>query len=102
MIKARLSLTHYALGSQCFNQRDYEGANIEFSRAIEYYPANAEYYVNRARASLEMPQGFESAYGDLQKALEIDPAHDMASALIQNFNRDKRVQFVNGKFVKPL
>ena len=31
-IKARLSLTHYALGSQCFNQKDYEGANIEFSR----------------------------------------------------------------------
>ena len=32
MIKARLSLTHYALGSQCFNQKDYEGANIEYSR----------------------------------------------------------------------
>ena len=32
MIKARLSLTHYALGSQCFNQKDYEGANIEFTR----------------------------------------------------------------------
>ncbi|CDW77540.1 tetratricopeptide repeat protein 16 [Stylonychia lemnae] len=32
LIKARLSLTHYALGAQCFNQKDYEGANIEFSR----------------------------------------------------------------------
>lgn len=31
-IKARLSLTHYALGSQCFNTQDFEGANIEFSR----------------------------------------------------------------------
>lgn len=32
LIKARLSLTHYALGAQCFNLKDYEGANIEFSR----------------------------------------------------------------------
>lgn len=34
MIRARLSLTHYALGSQCFNGKDYEGANIEYSRVI--------------------------------------------------------------------
>jgi tetratricopeptide (TPR) repeat protein len=102
MIRARLSLTHYALGSQCFNQKDYEGANIEFTRAIEYLPAgNAEYYVNRARACLEMGS-FEAAYADLQKALEIDPCHDMASSLLQNFNRDKRVQYLGGgKFVKP-
>ena len=31
-IKARLSLTHYALGAQCYNQQDFDGANIEFSR----------------------------------------------------------------------
>jgi tetratricopeptide (TPR) repeat protein len=34
LVKARLSLTHYALGAACFNQKDYEGANIEFSRVI--------------------------------------------------------------------
>ena len=103
MIRARLSLTHYALGSQCFNLKDYEGANIEYTRviivpfypflfhqAIEYFGGNPEYYVNRARSSLEMGS-FESGYADLQKALELDPTHDMASSLIQNFNRDKRV-----------
>ncbi len=40
MIKARLSLTHYALGSQCFNQKDYEGANIEFTRVSSYTLSN--------------------------------------------------------------
>jgi len=35
MINARLSLTHYALGAQCFNQKDYHGANIEFSRVFQ-------------------------------------------------------------------
>ena len=62
---------------------------------------NAEYFVNRARSCLELGM-FDSAYVDLQKALEIDPCHDMASSLLQNFNRDKRIQYVgNGKFVKP-
>jgi tetratricopeptide (TPR) repeat protein len=32
LIKGRLSMTHYALGVNCFNSKDYEGANIEFSR----------------------------------------------------------------------
>lgn len=30
--KSRLALTHHALGVNCFNNKDYEGANIEFSR----------------------------------------------------------------------
>lgn len=37
LIKARLSLTHYALGAQCFNRQDYEAANIEFTRAIDFF-----------------------------------------------------------------
>ena len=37
LIKPRLSLNHYALGAVCFNRLDYEGANIEFSRAIDFF-----------------------------------------------------------------
>jgi tetratricopeptide (TPR) repeat protein len=48
LVKARLSLTHYALGAEQFNKQDYEGANIEFSRAIDFFDKNPEYYVNRA------------------------------------------------------
>ena len=32
MIKARLSLTHYARGSQYLKYKDYDGANIDFIR----------------------------------------------------------------------
>lgn len=68
MIKARLSLTHYALGAQCFNDQDYEGANIEFSRAIDFFSGNPEYYVNRARSCMQLGM-VETAFSDLQKCL---------------------------------
>jgi len=84
-IKARLSLTHYALGSQCFNTQDFEGANIEFSRAIEFFSENPEYYVNRARACMELALN-EQAYADLKKCIELDSSHGVACALIQQFN----------------
>lgn len=90
IIKARLSLTHYALGTQCFNQKDYEGANIEFSRAIDYFDRNPEYFVNRARSCIELGL-IESAYTDLQRAIDQDPNNEMANGLIQNFNRDKKL-----------
>ena len=51
IIRPRLSMTHYAIGATCFNEKDYEGANIEFTRAIDFFGGNAEYYVNRARTS---------------------------------------------------
>mmetsp|Transcript_477 Transcript_477/g.531 ORF Transcript_477/g.531 Transcript_477/m.531 type:complete len:274 (+) Transcript_477:679-1500(+) len=101
MIKARLSLTHYALGAQCFNLKDYEGANIEFSRAIDYFDENAEYFVNRARSCAELGL-IDSAYSDLQKALELDPSHDMASSMIQSYNRDKKLFYIEGRFYKNI
>ena len=64
MIKARLSLTHYALGATCFNDQDYEGANIEFSRAIDFFSGNPEYYVNRARACMQLGL-VDTAFKDL-------------------------------------
>lgn len=54
LIKARLSLTHYALGAEQFNKKDYEGANIEFSRAIDFFDRNPEYFVNRARCCMHL------------------------------------------------
>ena len=85
LIKARLSLTHYALGAQCFNQQDYEGANIEFSRAIDFFSQNPEYYVNRARACMQIGM-LDMAFNDLKKTLDLDPTHDVAASMLQNFN----------------
>lgn len=63
-IKPRLSLTHYAIGANCFNDQDYEGANIEFSRAIDFFGASPEYYINRARACMQLGL-VEQAFKDL-------------------------------------
>ena len=64
LINPRLSLNHYALGAQCFNRQDYEGAHIEFTRAIDFFPKNPDYYLNRARACMELDL-FETVQEDL-------------------------------------
>lgn len=81
LIKARLSLTHYALGAQCFNQQDYEGANIEFTRAIDFFSGNPEYYVNRSRACMQIGL-IDMAFSDLKKTLELDPSHEVAASML--------------------
>ena len=85
LIKPRLSLNHYALGALCFNRLDYEGANIEFSRAIDFFSGNPEYYLNRAKACMELGQ-FGNAFEDLKVVLELDPTDDRANGMMMQFN----------------
>ena len=82
LIHPRLSLNHYALGAQCFNRQDYEGANIEFTRAIEFFDNNPEYYLNRARACMELGH-YDTCYQDLKKSLELNPNCERSNALFQ-------------------
>ena len=97
-IKIRLALTHYALGVNCFNEKDYEGAKIEFSRSIDYNDTMPDVFLNRARACTELGL-VDSAYADIEKTLDLQPDHVMANSMIQNFNRDTKPAFQNGKFV---
>ena len=97
-IKIRLALAHYALGVNWFNEKDYEGAKIEFSRSIDYNPTVPEAFLNRAKAWIELGL-IDSAYSDIEKTLELQPSHPTANAMIQNFNRDTKPAFKNGKFV---
>ncbi len=82
LVSARLSLTHYALGAEQFNKQDYEGANIEFSRAIDFFDKNPEYYVNRAQCCLRLGMT-DVAYADLRQCLQLKPNHHVASSLLQ-------------------
>ena len=82
LIHPRLSLNHYALGAQCYNRQDYEGANIEFTRAIEFFDNNPEYYLNRARACMELGH-YDTSYQDLKKSLELNPNCERSNALFQ-------------------
>lgn len=99
LIKPRLAMTHYAIGSQCFNEQDYEGANIEFTRAIDFFGGSADFYVNRARSSMQLGL-IEQAFKDLQKTLELDPTHAVAASMMQNFNRSSKLAFTGRNFVK--
>lgn len=72
---------------------------MEFSRAIDFFDGNPEYFLNRARACMELGE-FDTVYKDLQRCLELNPQCDRASALMQQFNCERKVMFVGKKFVK--
>jgi len=97
-INFRLALTHYALGVNWFNEKDYEGAKIEFSRSIDYNGTMPEVFVNRAKAWVELGL-VENAYSDVERTLSLQPDHPIANSMIQNFNRDTKPLFKKGKFV---
>jgi hypothetical protein len=40
------------------------------------------------------------AYKDLQKTLEMDPQHEIAQSMIQNFNQAPKLAFTGKRFVK--
>jgi len=64
IIKTRLALTHYFLGIfnksnnakgiACFNKRDYNGAIVEFSRAVDFNPGVADFFAKRGRTYVEL------------------------------------------------
>ena len=42
----------------------------------------------------------DMAYADLKKTLDLDPQHDVAASMLQNFNSDTKLAFTGRKFVK--
>ena len=80
-VSSRLALTHYALGVNCFNSKDYEGSKVEFSRSIDYSNKIPDVYVNRARSCIELNEN-SNAIEDLEKAIQLNPSHQMAQSLL--------------------
>lgn len=42
----------------------------------------------------------DMAFADLKKTLDLDPSHEVASAMLQNFNQNTKLAFTGRKFVK--
>ena len=42
----------------------------------------------------------DMAYNDLKKTLDLDPQHDVAASMLQNFNQNNKLAFTGRKFVK--
>lgn len=76
-VSTRLALTHFALGVNLFNLKDYEGAKIEFSRSIDYSDKIPEAFCNWAWSCIELGQ-IELALGDLESTVLLNPQHEMA------------------------
>ena len=89
-IRTRLALVHHILGSELFNKKKYDEAEIEFSTAIQYNPKVGHFYLHRGNA-LYLQQKFEDSYNDYEKALELNPQLTEAGERLNQFrNLEKR------------
>ena len=84
IINPRLAAVHYAIALELYGQTDYSGSSIECSRAINYNPIVADYFVARAKAQMNLASP-QNASDDLQTALSLNQNHEEANRLISNF-----------------
>ena len=94
-----MALLHNSIGVSLYNNKEYAGANVEFSRAIFFNSKIAEFYVNRAKACIEM-RTMPQAYEDLDKALKLNPNHQQANVLQQKFKPKTDARTLPANIVK--
>lgn len=82
-VKSRLSFLFHQMGVEHFNKAGYQQAVTNFSRAIEYNPRVAHYYVSRANTSILL-QDYKVARDDALTALQLQPSNQKAQALLSN------------------
>ncbi|GEO05707.1 hypothetical protein AAE02nite_33710 [Adhaeribacter aerolatus] len=77
---------------------NYNKAIINYTRAIELNPSDAEYYQNRGCANFEM-NNFEAALADYTKAIELDPSKtkQLIPRLVNSYNNMRN--FMGSDFV---
>ena len=80
---------HHTFGSELFNKKKYDEAEVEFSAAIQYNPKVAYFFLHRGNA-LYFQQKFEECYQDYEKALELNPDLSEASERLNQFRKAER------------
>lgn len=80
-IRTRLALVHNDRGMQLFNHAEPRRAAVEFSRAIECNPKVAQFYTNRAEATVLLSR-YELVRDDLLHALRLSPNDKRAQELL--------------------
>lgn len=76
---------HAALGSVCFNLKDFTGAVRAFVAATELAPGEADLWTQRAIAHLQVNQGGEAEVA-LRQALTLNPEELTALKLLADFS----------------
>jgi tetratricopeptide (TPR) repeat protein len=86
-IKTKLSLTHYLIASNHFNDSAFLNADIELTKAISYNPKVSEYYSLRGKAKYYLSD-FLGSHNDYKKVIELDPNNNEIKMRLQQFEDD--------------
>lgn len=84
-IQSRIALVHNERGAQLFNHAAARHAAVEFSRAIECNPKVSHFYINRAKATLELKR-YDLARDDILAALKLNPNDETAQRMLQSLS----------------
>jgi tetratricopeptide (TPR) repeat protein len=72
-----VSFAYYNRGNARMEQKDYAGAVMDFSKAVDLEPGYIRAYVNRGNARMEQ-KDYAGATADFDRALELNPHLDTA------------------------
>lgn len=70
-------------GSDLFARGDYKAASINYRKAVQKTPDDAEAHYRAALAELKLNQGAD-AFRDLSEAVRLDPKHQAAKSELEN------------------
>lgn len=83
-VATRLSLTHYLVATDYFNENAYEDAEVQLSLAVEYNPKVSEYYHARGRARYYTGR-HQEAYEDYKACYSLDPNNQEVLLRLKQF-----------------
>ena len=70
-----LARQYFDQGIEKYDSGNYQGAILDYTKAIEIDPNNANAFVNRGIAKGDSKKGFLDAISDFSKAIAIDPKY---------------------------
>lgn len=84
VIGHRLGYAYHTQGVRSYNQKNYKSAIDDFTKAIEYYPIEASFYVDRATC-LVITGLMKKAEKDYYQAHQLDPTNSEALNYVGKF-----------------
>ena len=72
-----LGTQYYYDGLDKYNLKDYKGAIVDFTKAIQINPNNSYYYFYRAYSKFYL-KDYKGSIADYTRAIELDPKHEYA------------------------
>jgi tetratricopeptide (TPR) repeat protein len=83
-VTTRLSLTHYLVACDYFNENAFEDAERQLTLAVEYNPKVSEYYQSRGRARYYTGR-HQDAYDDFKACYALDPGNNDVLLRLKQF-----------------